>query len=380
MRTDARDVAAAVALGATLASIAYTALAIGRLRAFARRPRAQSVLRPPITILKPVCGIEPRLAENLRSFCAQDYPDFEVVFGVLDPADPALDIIRRIAAEHPGRTTVAVGNGVAEHRNPKVATLAPMLPHAKHALLAVSDSDMRVGPDYLEAVASAFDDQRVGAATCVYRGEAADDGLASQLGAMLIVEQFTPSALAAISFERMTYCFGATMAVRREALDAVGGLRAIGAYLADDFALGFLVSKLGRRVAFAPYAVTNTVSEPGLRALFLHELRWARTIRAVRPKSYAGIILTYPLPLALLYAAVTRARGWSLAMVALAALTRLALHGEAQRALGSGRRPPAVLIPLRDALGVAVWALGLFGRSVRWRDAALHVAASGELT
>ena len=372
MRADVRGVAAAVALGATVASIAYTALAIARLRAFARLPRARSVLRPPITILKPVHGVEPGLAENLRSFCIQDYPEFEVVFGVLDPGDAALPIIRSVAAEHPSRTTVTVGNGVPEHRNPKIATLEPMLPHAKHALLAISDSDMRVGPDYLETLASAFDDQRVGAATCVYRGEAADDGLASQLGAMLIVEQFTPSALAAISLERMTYCFGATMAVRREALDAIGGLRAIGAHLADDFALGFLVSKLGLRVAFAPYAVTNAVSEPGLRALFLHELRWARTIRAVRPKSYAGIILTYPLPLTLLYAALTRDRRRSLPVVALAALVRLALHGAAQHTLGSGRRPPAALIPLRDALGVAVWLTGLRGDTVRWRGRLLH--------
>src|ERR1700676_5285530 len=158
VRTDARDVAAAVALSATLASIAYTVLAISRLRAFARRPKAQSVQRPPITILKPVRGVEPGLAENLRSFCTQDYPDFDVVFGVLDPEDPALAIIRGVAAEHPDRTTVVVGDGVAKHRNPKIATLAPMLPHAEHALLAISDSDMRVGPDYLDALAAAFED------------------------------------------------------------------------------------------------------------------------------------------------------------------------------------------------------------------------------
>ena len=374
MRTDARDVAAAVALSATLASIAYTVLAIGRLRAFARRRKPRSARRPAITILKPVAGAEPALAENLRSFCKQDYPEFDVVFGVLDPNDPALAIIRRVAAEHPERTTVAVGNGIAEHRNPKIATLAPMLPHAKHGLLAISDSDMRVGPDYLEAVASAFDDQRVGAATCVYRGEAADEGLASRLGAMVIVEQFTPSALAAMSLEPLTYCFGATMAVRRDVLDAVGGLSAIGAHLADDHALGNLVSAHGRRVAFAPYAVTNIVSEPGLRALFLHELRWARTIRAVRPKSYAGIILTYPLPLALLYAAMTRDRGRILAVVALAALARLALHHEAQHALGSRRRPSPALIPLRDALGVAVWVMGLRGSTVRWRGRLLRTS------
>ena len=208
-----------------------------------------------------------------------------MVFGVLDPADPALDIMRAVAAEHPGRATVVTGNGIAEHRNPKISTLAPMLPHAKHDVLVISDSDMRVGPDYLDAVAAAFDDDGVGAATCTYRGEPADDGLASRLGAMWITEQFAPAALVAMAVEPLTYCFGATMAVRRGVLEAIGGLRALGTHLADDHALGNLVSKHGMRVAFAPYAVTNVVSEPGLRALFSHELRWARTIRAVRPKS-----------------------------------------------------------------------------------------------
>ena len=372
MRTDARDVAAAVALSATLASIAYAAFAISRLRAFARRPKPRSVRRPAITVLKPVRGVEPRLAENLRSFCTQDYPEYEVVFGVLDPRDAALPIIRCVAAEHPGRATVVTGDGVAQHRNPKISTLAPMLAHAKHDLLAISDSDMRVGPGYLEAVAAAFDDDRVGAATCTYRGEPADDALASRLGAMWITEQFAPSALVAMAVEPLTYCFGATMAVRRDVLDAIGGLAAIGLHLADDHALGNLVSKHGMRVAFAPYAVTNTVTEPGLRALFSHELRWARTIRAVRPKSYASIILTYPLPLALAYALLSRDRGRIVPVVAFAALARLAIHCEASRALGTPRPPAPLLIPLRDAFGVAVWAMGLRGRDVRWRGRLLR--------
>ncbi|HWT05681.1 MAG TPA: glycosyltransferase, partial [Xanthomonadales bacterium] len=270
MRTDARAVAAAVALSATLASIAYTAVAISRLRAFSRRPKRQSTRRPAITILKPVAGVEPRLAENLRSFCTQDYPDFEVVLGILDPADPALPIIRAVAAEHAGRTTVVVGNGVAEYRNPKIATLAAMMPRARHALLVIADSDMEVGPDYLDAVAAAFDDADVGAATCIYRGEPADDGLASRLGAMWISEQFAPSALVASAIEPLTYCFGATMAIRRDVFDGIGGLRSLGAQLADDHALGRVVTESGRRVALARYVVATTVAESGLRALLLH--------------------------------------------------------------------------------------------------------------
>ncbi|MDQ6942662.1 MAG: bacteriohopanetetrol glucosamine biosynthesis glycosyltransferase HpnI, partial [Candidatus Eremiobacteraeota bacterium] len=370
--------AAAVALTATLASIAYTVLAISRLRAFARPPAARSVRRPGITILKPVRGVEPLLAENLRSFCAQAYPEFQVVFGVLDPGDPALEIIRAVAAEHADRTTVVAGNGVAEHRNPKISTLAPMLAHAKYGILAISDSDMRVGPSYLDAVAAAFDDERVGAVTCTYRGEPADDRLASRLGAMGIGEQFVPSALVAIAIEPLTFCFGATMAVRRGVLDAVGGLRAIGTHLADDFAMGHLVSEHGLRVAFAPYAVTNTVSEPGMRALFSHELRWLRTIRSVRPKSYAGIILTYPVPLALLYAALAPDRGQALPVAALAVLVRLALHREAHRSIGTQRPPALWLIPLRDALGVVVWICGSFGRGVRWRGTKFEIATGGD--
>jgi ceramide glucosyltransferase len=143
--------------------------------------------------------------------------------------------------------------------------------------------------------------------------------------------------------------------------------------------MGRLVVEQGLRVALAPYVVTNTVSEPSLRALLLHELRWARTIRTVRPASYAGIVLTYPLPLAVLYAALARDRRRALTIVALAALARLAMQREAQRALGTQRRASPLLIPLRDALGVCVWALGLAGRSVRWRDAAFHVERRGDI-
>ena len=379
MRTEARDVAAAVALSATFASIAYTALAISRLRVHARRPRTRPSGRPAITILKPVRGVEPGLAENLRSFCAQDYPEFEVVFGVLDPADPALPIVRRVAADYPDRTTVVVGDGIAEHRNPKIATLAPMVPHAKHALLVISDSDMRVTPDYLDAIATAFADDGVGAATCIYRGEPADDGLASRLGAMWIGEQFAPSALVAAAVEPLTYCFGATMAIRRDAFAAIGGLRGLGTQLADDHTLGRLVTEQGFRVALARCVVANVVSESGVRELLLHELRWARTIRTVRPRSYYGIVLTYPLPLALLYAVLTKDRGRVIPVLALAGLARLALHREAHRALGTRAYPSPLLIPLRDAFGIAVWIGGLAGRDVRWRDAAFRVAANGIL-
>jgi ceramide glucosyltransferase len=379
MRADLRGAATCVVLGATLGGIGFLSFALARLRTFSRLPPARSSVRPPVTLLKPVHGLEFELEGNLRTFCRQHYPEYQVVLGVLDPDDSALPVLRRLAAEFGERVTVAVGDGVARHRNPKIATLAPMLPHARHDLLVVADSDMRVGPDYLDAIAAAFDDPQVGAATCIYRGEPAGDGIASTLGAMAITEQFAPSALVATAVEPMSYCFGGTMAVRRPVFDAFGGLDALGAQLADDAAMGRFTAELGHRVVLARYVAATVVDEPNVRALLGHELRWARTVRSVRPGGYAGLMLTYPLPLALAYLALTRRRGFALGVVAAAASVRIALHLAAHRILDAPRRPPLALIPLRDVLGLAIWMAGLRGDEVRWGGRPIQIAPDGEI-
>jgi ceramide glucosyltransferase len=381
MRADPRGVAEKLALGAALVSIAYGAFAVSRLHALGRRidartrpdERARTDARRSVTILKPVRGLEPELERNLRSFGVQTYPSYGVVFGVLDPNDGALGTLRRVAADSPQRTTVVAGDGVQRHRNPKIATLAAMIEHATGEVIVIADSDMRVTPEYLDAVVAPFADDRVGAVTCVYRGEPAADDLASALGAMGITEQFLPSTLVAAALEPPAYTFGSTMAVRREVLEAIGGIAALGDRLADDHTLGRLVTERGYRVAHADYVVANIIAEPGLRALALHELRWARTIRAVRPSGYPGIALTYPLPLALLYAMLARRRRAALPIVLLATAVRFALHRTAHGVARTERRPSPWLIPLRDTLGIAIWALGLRGRIVRWRDDTLHV-------
>jgi ceramide glucosyltransferase len=385
MRADVRSIAEKLALAAALASTGYAAFALQRLLVFERRAGSTTSApergrSPAVTILKPARGDEPGLEENLASFCAQDYPDFHVVFGTLDPADPALTVMRRVAARYPARATVVSGDGVARHRNPKMATLEPMIASARGDILVIADSDMRVGPDYLAAIVAPFDDPHIGALTCIFRGEPVDGGIASVLAAMAITEQFMPSAILANAIEPMTYCFGSTMAVRRDVFDAIGGIAALGSRLADDYALGSLVVAHGYRVELSPYVVTNVVSEPGLQHLIEHELRWARTIRGVRLVSYAGLILTYPLPLALLHLAVARKRRPVLALVALVAGLRFALHARAHRTFRTRRRPPAWLIPVRDALGVLVWGLGLFGGRVRWRGEDYRMSGSGRLT
>jgi ceramide glucosyltransferase len=385
MRADARALAEKLALAAALASIGYAAFALARVRAFERTLRAplRPARRPRITVLKPVRGLEPRLEENLRSFCAQDYPDYHVVLGVPSENDPALPLLRALAAEFPDRVEVVAGDGTARFRNPKIANLAPMLGRARGEVLVIADSDMHVMPDYLDAIAEAFDDPAAGAATALYRGEPADGGPASALGAMWITEQFAPSALVSAALEPLAHTFGATMAVRRDVLAEIGGLDALGDRLADDHALGRLVAERGRRVTLARCVVTNVVSEPGLLALARHELRWARTIRTVRRTGYLGIVLTYPIPLALLYVAVARRRARALPVLTVAALCRIALGAAARRTFGSCGSEPAwrriARTPLRDALGIAVWALGLRGGEVRWREDALSVDASGAL-
>ena len=383
MRADLRGVAATLALGASLVGIAYAVTAVVRVRAFGRRLRespTSSAVRPTVSVIKPMRGVEPELEANLRSFCAQDYPAYEVLLGVHDAGDPALELIGRVAAAAPGRTRVVVGDGVARFRNPKMTNVAPMLALAHGEIIVISDSDMRVTPDYLDAVTAPFADPRVGAVTALYRGEPADGTLASVLGAMCLTEQFAPSTLVANAIEPVRYMFGSTMAVRRDVLAEIGGIEALGDHLADDFALARLVTGKGYLIVVARCVVANVVAERDLRGLFEHELRWARTIRAVRPVNYRGIVLTYPLPLALVHLALARNRRTALALVVLAAGLRLAVHNAAHAAFGSRSRPPRRLIPLRDAFGVAVWARGLWGRSVRWRGQRLRIAEDDRLT
>jgi ceramide glucosyltransferase len=376
MRAELRTAAAAISLGAALASIGYAAFAVTRLRAFGRRVRARPTAparQPSITVIKPVHGLEPGLEENLLSFCAQDYAAFEVVFGVHDAGDPALAVVRRAAAAHPLRSKVVVGDGTARFRNPKIANVAAMLPGTGGEIIVIADSDMRVEAGYLTALAAAFEDERVGAVTAIYRGEPADDSVASRLGAMWVAEQFAPSVLVANALEPLAYTFGSTMAVRRAVLERIGGIAALGDTLADDHALGDRVVGAGFTVALAGCVVSNQIAERDIAGLVEHEVRWARTIRSVRPGSYLGIPLTYPLPLALAHLALARDKPIALAVVALAALARYGVHAAAHAALGTRTVPPAGLIVLRDALGAGVWLLGLRRGRVRWRGRQLDL-------
>jgi ceramide glucosyltransferase len=372
-----------ILLAASVGGIVYLAAAVAAVVAFSRRRYSGSpeAPLPPLTVLKPVCGGDHDLYENLRSFCAQSYPEFQVVFGVADPGDPAIPVILRVIAEFPERDAALVlgPGGTEPEGNRKVANLARMFRRARHDLLVVADSDMRVGPDYLERAASPFADPRVGAATCLYSGSAAR-GLSSQLGALFINDWFLPSVLVALLLQPLRFCFGATMAVRRDALDAIGGFAALTPYLADDYMLGALVAERGYDVRLSPYVVEGIVSEPGLGSLLTHELRWARTVRASRPAGYAfSVVGNGAITIAALAALAVGLSGTGIALLSLAIALRLALHAAVR---GAVRVPgPCVpwLIPLRDLLCVAIWAASFSGRGVRWRGRSFSVDRDGRV-
>jgi len=366
-----------------LAALGYAVVALWRVLAFDRwltryeRSAPRSGPLPGITILKPVTGAPPGLRDDLRSFCAQDYPQFQVVFGVPDPTDPAARVVDALAAEFAEGQIACVAGGPHTAPNPKVAQLMNMAPTATYDILVVADADTRVGPTYLRALAAAFAGDRVGAVTCVYRG-APRAGIASSLGALMINDQFIPSVLVA-ALGPLRFCLGATMAVTRAALGAIGGFGALAAYLADDQMLGELVGREDFRVALAPYVVEHAVVESDIASLWSHELRWARTSRAARPAGYTGYFLTFAWPPALIFFLIS---GWSVlgaGLLALALVLRIALHYAARVALRV-RTPDALwLLPMRDLMGLCVWAATFFGRRVRWGDRLMRIDRHGRI-
>lgn len=363
---------------ASVAGIAYTAIAIVRVHAFRKRAAAYAGRSGiPISILKPLHGSEPHLFENLCSFCEQEYGAYEILFGAANPADPALDVARAVAARYPERTIQIVAGKAVTAGNPKIGNLLGMIGRARYPIIAIADSDIRAGRNYLHAVAGCFDDPRVGAATCIYGG-ISDASMASRLGAMHINDQFAPSVMVANALEPLTYCFGATMAVRRDVLESIGGLEALGEHLADDYVLGKRVSEAGHQVALVPYAVQTTVSDDTIGALWRHERRWSRAILGQRTTGYVGSIVTYALPFAAVYALAARTP-ISAVLFAAAATLRTMLHFEARRAFAPGVPATPWLIPLRDCFGVAVWLSSFFGRRVHWKTDEYQLEAGGRM-
>ncbi len=338
-----------------------------------RRNRAASAPAPPVSVLKPMHGSYRDTYGNLASFCRQDYPCYEILFGVNHQDDPAIPVIRRLMAEFPRLPIrLLIGSSVLGS-NDKVAKLCRLASEARHDVLVVSDGDIRVESDYLRRVAAAFRGPRVGVATCLYRG-ATKRNLWSELEDLSLTTDFLAGVLVARKVG-VKFALGATMAVRREALAAIGGFEALANAAADDHELGRRAADRGFRVELATTVPETECSTHDFPSYFRHHLRWAVVTRTSQPWGHVGFLFAQGLPWAILAAIL--APSWPSATAFVVAY--LALRVVLAFTLGSsGLRDPLVkkkwwLLPFRDALAFVIWLASLFVSRVHWQDAAYDV-------
>jgi len=330
-----------------------------------------------VSVLKPLHGDEPGLYANLRSFAEQDYPAWQIVLGVNNPDDGALPAARALIRDLPDQDIRVIVDPRARGSNRKVANLENMLEAARHEIIVLADSDMRVERHYLAAVTAPLRDPLTGVVTCLYQG-VPNAGLWAQLGAMHINFWFLPGALVGEALGVGDGCFGATIALRREILDRIGGFERLRDELADDHRIGEEVRALGLAVVLSSYIVEARVTEPTFIALWQHELRWARTERTVAPAGFAASILSHAVAIAVLGAAAT---GFALTSLIFLVISCVLRWATARTIADTLVLPPAKpwLLAARDALSFAVFIASFFGRTVSWRDENFRVEARGHL-
>jgi ceramide glucosyltransferase len=355
------------------AALAYQLIAlIATLRHhFARAPRASRL--PGISILKPVRGLDPGFYDAIRSHAIQDYPEFEILFGVHDPADPAVGDIRRLIEEFPLLSIRLIESSTVAP-NGKVGVLMDLAAHAQHPLWIINDSDITVPPGYLRDVVAPLEDPGVGLVTCLYRAESSSwPGRWEALG---IATDFAPSALVAPLFGVSEFGLGSTLVFSREDLQRIGGFQALRDYLADDYQLGAMLHALGRKNVISKVVVSTRLGSHSWREVWAHQVRWSRTIRLSKPWGYAGLPVTFASLWAL---AVALAGLWPAAAVLLTVRLAVAIIAGwvVLRSRDALRLAP--LIPGRDLYSVAVWLAGLFGRTVCWRGLKLLLDRSGKI-
>ena len=325
----------------------------------------------PVTVLKPLCGAEPGLEAYLATFCVQTHPHFQLVFGVRDPQDPAIAAIERLMRRFPALDMRLVVDPRVHGANLKVSNLINMMGAARHPWLVLADSDISVGPDYLERVTRPLADPGIGIVTCLYRARAAG-GFWARLGAGFIDSWFIPSVRVASRGGSSAFGFGATIALRAVTLRRIGGFEGLRDRLADDFRLGELTRKLRLRTVLSEVLVCTDVTEDSLQALWSRERRWMQTIRSLNPLGYGFSFITFTLPmLGLGLWLAPTALNWAAALLGAAA--RLGLHW---------RRPmpgllqgllQSLLAPLRDCLLLLEWLSAFAGNTTRWRRHLLRV-------
>jgi ceramide glucosyltransferase len=352
----------------------YSIIALGAVLSPSRLTGCPLVGLPKATVLKPLCGLDVETYACLRSFCDQQYPEFQIVFGVAAADDPVLAVVRRLQQEFPHRDLRIIIDRRQHGSSRKVSNLINMMAAASHDYLVIADSDVSVDEHYLARIVAPLVEHGVGIVTCAYRG-VSRRGLWSLMGSLFINEWFTPSVYIAAKAGSRSFAFGATIALRREVLSQIGGFGVIASQLADDYRLGELTRSVGLRTVLSDVEVEVVVGENSFGSLLQHELRWLRTIRAVRPLAYSFCFITFGIPVALLGALLSRGGPLAVTLLAVAATARLLLHlKRRQLHLSAGQ---VVLVPFRDCLSLALWAWSFTNRRVKWRNEHYQVSRDG---
>ena len=372
-------------LGLLLAgSLLYSLLSIAAALRYLAAGRAERIgttkpITPePISILKPLSGLDEGLEKNLRSFFEQDYPLFEMIFAVREECDPCVPLVRRLCAEYakiPSRLMVV---GEPDYLHAKVYSLARMLAAARYDLLVMSDSDIRVCSGLLSRVAAEFavgpDGTQTALATCPYRA-VAGSSVWSQLEAVGMNTTFWQGVLTARLLDGMKFAVGPTIVARRAAIEAIGGIERVKDYIAEDFDLGRLVDEAGYRVILSSYVIEHRIGSESLAKNFEHRIRWGRTSRRSRPAGYIGQVFMHPLPIALILA-IAAPGAWP--VVALAVAIRYASAWVTARMVLNAR-VDWLLLPLDDVLGLFFWFAGFFGDTITWRGRTYRIDRQGRV-
>ena len=352
----------------TVCAIAYYLLVLWAARSFLRQSRPPENFAPPVTLLKPVRGDDPEAFAAFESHCLLDYPEYEVIFGVWDPTDPAIAAVERLQRQFPERPIRLVMCPQPLGANRKVSNLVQMLPHARFQYLVVNDSDIRVAPDYLRKVMAPFCAPEVGVVTALYRG-APSSTLGSWLESLGISADFIGGVLAARLLEGVHFALGSTMAIRADVLARIGGFEPLLDYLADDYELGKRAADAGFRVEIADTVVDTHLPAYSWHGFLEHQMRWWRGIRDSRPAGYLGLALTFGLPWATLAVLAAGGAGWAWLLLLAALLARYAM---AQGVAGSVLNDPeyrrlSALVPFRDFVTLGIWLAAFAGHTVTWR-------------
>jgi ceramide glucosyltransferase len=329
------------------------------------KPHPNGARLPPVSVLKPLSGDDLGLEENLRSFFEQDYPDFEILFAVRSADDPAVAVAERVRARYPLVASRLIVTGEPPYPNAKVFSLDRMLGAARHDLVVMADSDIRVTPALLSTLAAEFQDERTGVVTCPYRA-VPGASFWSTLEAISLNTEFLSGVLVARWLEGMRFALGPTIAARREVLTRIGGFDTLQEYLAEDFVLGKLAAEAGWGVVLSSYVIEHHIGSQPLAANLRHRLRWNRSTRRSRPWGYVGQVFTNPLPLALILLTL-QPSWWPLA--AFTAIVRAgAAWATAERVLhDSLTRRLWWLVPFADIAGFLLWLAAFFGSTIVWR-------------